>query len=377
MKAIVVNDMKSKISPLSESIALRLGYILANEICSAGDSYIHIDLAYLHNSMTFETRVRVLQDEKEKREKTGEEESKVDYSLLLKSYKQLKKIKSKSKQDIVLMRQVEKTVNETFAELNKETYEKSKQMGMIQLEPVFREYCFLSYPTDISDPEKEEGFYYPMSKTLQGIFPADKEYPERKEQPTLFFLTFEFFLDDFYKIFEEQEKNNPLVFLQHCFTFSNVNLCSVIELQVLRKRFNEVGEAWQNKMNEWIDLVCSNTTSTKSFFEKEVLPLAEAVNKEAENNILLKHISNMQNHEVSAEVWIGTLSISLLWENYRFHNVLSDNTWEKLMKAKEDNPIFNGYFPVMIVRVPPQADLRTMPDANAEVKAVKKKLDVD
>jgi hypothetical protein len=347
MNALVVNMSASTLYPGFESVCLRSAYLLCDKITSAGDSYYSIYYEQYESMQKIENKISHIDNCVAKAEDKGDWNA----AFIKETLKSLGKIKHPSPADIITRKKVEKYVNDLYAYYSEITRSKIMLTGMPQLQNLFeKNKDFGLHCVDISKPENELDVYVPLSKIMKRQLPLSNN-------ADLFCLPTEFFGEVFFSTLKigisanSREARKGKGYVQHCFSLPNVNLLTVLEMEAIHEEVKKVSAPFLEKSGEWMKMVYEGKApaDTAHFLDKEVLPATAVMLHLLSQNSLLENIDLQQNNELAVDVFLGELDVETIWEFYKHHKVLQDDTWKLLEQVKQ--PDFkNKRWPIMAVR---------------------------
>jgi hypothetical protein len=349
MNAIVFNCATSTLSPASESVCLRIAYMLCENMASAGDSYNAIFYEHYEERQKTESKINFIDNHF----KSTNEKTEWNSALIKLRLKNFSKLKHPSPAEIVAKKKVDKYIRDMYAYATAGVRAALFTSGLMQLQKLFENHDELRcICTTLEAPEKESEDFVPYSKIL-------KRKVEATDGSDLFFLPSEFFDVEFFNQWsigesagsKEARKGNGYV--QHCFSLPNLNLLSVTELEHLHDEIKKVAGPFWQKTNEWMKMVYEgkDASVTTKLMEKEIMPAtASMLHLLAENEILV-NASRLQNDELVIDMYLGEVSVEIIWNYYKHTKVIGDETWQKLLEAKDDDEFKSRRWPFMAMRV--------------------------
>ena len=387
MEAIVYNHTQTKIPLLMESLCLRTAYILCDYATLAGSSYTVLLFDRIYNPKRLEDKIEMV----DQYTKSEGEEFLGEMNEVRRMLKLFNKVKHHSAEGISKKKQFEKSVDQMFNVIKAERLRELQKTGLPQLQPLYDKGEFGLFPVDIITHESDQGDDIPASELLQ------LNLPEENYSPPLFFLSTDFFLEDFidpWTVVEARDSRASKpenIYIEHCFSVPNLNLLTSTELETIHTQLAPAAAPFWKKMDEWITLSHDEASAaeTRNFFIKEVRPTIAPLLAAIAENELLQHCSKLQDDRVIVEVFLGELPVEAIWKYYRYFGVMTDETWQKLMDAKENDPSLSGRWPVMLLRIPAIDNIETAegkevedivdeePNREETVLPVKKSINID
>jgi len=376
METIVLNHFESKLNKRFESVALRVGFLLSDCVNSVGTAYCDIYFEKYSEQKNTMEKVEFIEMFIHEHPQVGREFSAADYKDVVKGMKQKGHM---SQQDIVRKKRLDSSVDKMYETAKGIFIQQLLSDGLLQLKPIADKKEMGIMAVRLSEQEKDTEEYQPLSRVLMLKLPG-------AESPELFLLPFEFFISSFLKpddIVSGAEHPDALSksgYLHKCFELPNINLLSAAELEAVRAQLKPSGETFRKQMDEWnrLSQKTNEAAETNRYFINHVLPSTRALSDAIEQNELLRHFSSFQNDEVKTSVMVGEVPLPLIWDFFKFAEVPSEESWNKLMEEKEKDSSLSRRVPVMVLYQ--EADSLTprgVPETAGEVKPVKKSISVD
>ncbi len=370
MHSIVFNyDKNSGIIGNSESLTLRCAYIISDFLATAGTSFKSILYDSIFSRVKLEMKVKIIESRLDEELKilgaTGEQ--------MIWFIKQHKKLKHPTPQEIILYKKLEKNIESIWKIHHESMLKKLNNTGLPQLEPflLYQEMGVICVSEE--DAELEAPDSYPISKILTLSF------GERADNDILF-LTIEFFNEKFYSQLTDNQK--PL-YLEPVFTFPNLNALNIEELKAVKSNISKTAQPFHEKVNEWIQSCMDKTPEeSRDFFYNDILPVAKLMNDAIALDPILKHTYNKLLSNASANVLMGEVPISTVWDFFHHFKVIPPESKKKLDKLRTDEAYINKRIPVLFTKkIPALDDLETNEDESANDSnmpiSTRKTLDID
>jgi len=294
--------------------------------------------------------------------------------------KNINKIKHKPPKLIILLKRIEKEIDEMFIEFKEWMLQKLMADGLPQLEPLMNANEIIAQVMNMNDPEKhEEGRCVAASKLLTLSVEKPDEY-----ELCLFFLPPEFLKSEEvlnWNILTSSDKkaaDPSSIYLEHCFTLPNVNMLTAAELKAVKEQLHSDAQPFLQHADEWLKLSYSTETEsgTHDFFIKNLLPATRPINDSIAKNELLKYCSSGGVSSGSMEIFLGEMPVQEIWKVYKHFGVIKEDTWAKLMECKEE-PRFKKRWPVMAMNIPWHPTVQQQGKEQAQVLPVKKSISID
>ncbi|MEP7170120.1 MAG: hypothetical protein ABI855_12175 [Bacteroidota bacterium] len=381
MQAITFNYLNSKIHFNEESLCLRYCFIVSELAISAGKSYETLAFEHYYTPKNMVEKAEMIaayyQNKNDK-----EWDIKADEVRMM--LQMMKKMKYHSKEGIVMQKKFERSLDQLFTDIKKELYDSLCSTGLPQLYPLAKEGLLRICPLKHDDPEFENDEFIPASKIMQLQLP-----PDEVNDPEIFCMGNLFFFPDFFKPlniplqFTDKKAAAGNGFLHPCLLIPNINLLSAQELETVNNQVKEPAGRFNEKMNEWILMTRKNlpVAETHAFFKDYILPASDVLGTILGENEILNHCSRLQNDEVASGIYLGELPYSTVLNYYKYFEAINETTFNKVMEAKEHNPLVQGRMPVMILcsRIEGSYAIPAdpVPDESQKVLPSKKSLSID
>lgn len=376
MNTLVCNTSSPKVNMSGESVALRAAYYLSDMAVSFGTTHmvIHLEAHYQH--------VKGEKNKLEMMRKYYTDKNDGGFQDMEKIFKHMlvaRQKKHKSKEDIIFIKRAERLVDTYYQAYVDFVLKMSSPGGLNYLAGVMEKNKFEFIPTDVRNTETEKEPYYPASKFLQ------RQWEKELTPPVMFCLTQEFFTKDFlprHPILAPgdwgvKDAANPYV--DHCFTFPNLNGMNTEELLTVRKDTEKVSGDFKKAVDEWITMADHGApgADTLKFYLDKVKPLTLPLQKHFEENDILRDMEKKY-PGASVEVHLGEAPMWFIRDFYETLDVFTSETWQKMNALKDTKgDERNRRYPFMCIRgvvseAPPPAETKTQ-----EVVKTKKYIDLD
>ncbi|MBL0308555.1 MAG: hypothetical protein IPP77_02350 [Bacteroidetes bacterium] len=289
MNTLVCNLSSKKINISGESVALRAAYFLSDMAVTVGSTHIAIHLAEHYKQVKGEkNKVEMMRKFYANQNDAGF----LDMEKIFKLLHAVRQKKHKSKEDIIFIKRAERMVDAYYQGYVEYMVKMSSPGGLSYLAGLMEKNKFEFTPMDIQNSENDKKPYFPASKFLQRQW--EKEIPP----PAMFCLTQEFYTKDFlprHPIFAPGEwgvKDAANPYVDHCFTFPNLNGMNTEELLTVRKDTEKVSGDFRKAVDEWITLAESGAkgADTLKFYLDQVKPLTVSLQKHFDENDIVRDI---------------------------------------------------------------------------------------
>ena len=352
----------------SESLTLRCAYLISDFLATAGTSFKSILYDSIFSRARLELKVKIIETRLEEEFKViGATAEQVIWFI-----KQHKKLKHPTPSEILIYKKLEKNIESIWKIYHEATLRKLNNTGLPQLEPLLLEQEMGVICVSEENAELEAHDSYPVSKILTLTF------GDRADNDILF-LTLEFFEEAFYDHLTDKQK--PL-YLETVFSFPNLNALNIEELRAVKANISKETEPFHKMVNEWVQ-TCTDKTPEESrhFFYSELLPVTQSINQSIQLDPILKHTYNKMLSNVTAEILMGEIPITTVWDFFNHYKILPEETQIKLEEFKADETYINKRIPVLFTKKvraldPPETEDQTTEEFIMPLPA-RKTLDID
>ena len=354
MDALIFNNTPSKVHQQTESVAIRLAYLLCREISCVGNSSETIWVEDLLKKASIQQQLFLIESDAKK---SGTDFA--DVEAFIQTWKTAEKVKHKTPQQIKIQKKVEASIRNLYEDIANEIIERCALTGLPALRSLTGTGTLGFVPMNSENLESNEGKF-----TAASVFLKDEPHPNHplpetpSENRALFCLTPEFFFNQvfdpgtIYNTNQAEARQPQNSWLHKCFTIPNINLLSAVELQTTRKLLDPVGAEFRNQGNNWIKITDGiEEGDSVSYFQKNVLPHAASLQAAIMQNDLLKYLQASQRSDANIEVWMGEIPMTLMWSFYKTFEVIGDATWNILQQALPTDPKYKRRVPVMILKI--------------------------
>ncbi len=355
MQSIVFNFSQSGLHQKVEAVTLKIGYLLCNEVCTAGTTCNDIYSIENFSDRSLFEKLDFL-----------ESVSRRDNSKFLKEVREMRTLMkkmhgagAKTPKQHASRREGEQLINITYESFVQIYQNSIKDYGFEELKKLTKDDNFLFYAMN-NNPEDPTGNRITASDLLQRLLVniPEEEATEKEPyaEPEIFLLGAEFLKDDYskpkiYGSTETEAKHNDTMYLHHALTLTGFEQLTADEVRNLRITISETTNSFNQKVNEWIDMCYFNISPSErlSFFNNQIVPAATELHQAIEDNFILSNDDCSEKKLLPIEVWLGEMPVSQLWKYYRDHGVIKDVTWRKIQREKA---LQNERWPVMMLRIP-------------------------
>lgn len=342
MNTVSVSFSKTKLFNAFDMLAARCGYLLGDKVLVAGDAGYGVYAEEIFTSKsTVASKVRYLIEHL----KTNPQEGLTVDNLtqFLKDWHVLQNRKHKNKQEILLIKQMEKAIDGTYSEAIKPYLAAFEQTGMSQLSHLIDHGISLA-PIEEGNHEKEpdkesENKTVKLSTVLLDRFEA--------ENMNDVYLTVREF-DDF--VAEQKLVPAPLTGTLNpqaqllsvpLFKLPALMQLKATELQVIRKNLTEVNQPFKQAINEWsknlrpLGFHPSVFPVIQQQFNKNIAPLIAPVQNAIDADEHLMQAHRAHNNTFELTVTLHVCAVSVYWQYLTWCQILGVETLAVMAKIPD------------------------------------------
>lgn len=312
MNAYTFNSNAPAFSPGWESFALRVGLCLSDNVCCVGHSTNIILYDYSSENLTPANKARLLLSKLQQPE---------DLELVRKAQaimQSIRRKKHRSKEDILILKRGEKITVDLFDHYRKELLTELQKTGLPQLYPFHIEENKCLYLWVVNNEQGEPPERGQLSGVLSFGLLEDEE-----DQPSVVIFYERLGLD-----VSKRYDCTPLVSLP------NLNILEYEKLNNLRQRL----EPYRNELAATLPLMGTEDGeaeyATGIWDLERVKELAPRLQKELDSTPEIQWAAQL-NEEVRADLLVGNMETTELWQLLHDHGIVPNDTWDVLQKLKQ------------------------------------------
>ena len=360
MEIRFINTWMDSMPMFFEALSVRAALLIGNYVSLAGEPAHNLTLAKQYQQLTLKERMSIVKAYSIKKKKLHQLEDLDMFEALL---TRLDKIKHKSKDDFIKLKQLE-------AQYNKELYETT--IAIVLLEHKIDGYNGL---LDTVDTTKLATSLFEFScrginaskanatKTAQKVLDFIFAPPSNIDEVNILMVP-GYFLDDSEKNTIKQtlqngaSTDNELVDVNKIINSFHLGLrlpplrqMTVFEIKTLQLQLKDLFKTLNLSINDWINILYENSLVSTPSKEKiaEVIKNAIAITNELDKSDLI-NISLKQKQEtliIGTSIIMGFLSISYLIDAYERFNLFDGDVIQALRTLTENNPTYPKAIPVI------------------------------
>lgn len=312
MNAYTFNSNAPAFSPSWESFALRAGLCLLDNVCCVGHSASIILFEHSSEHLTPANKIKLLLRQLQQPEDIQVVES---AQAIMQS---IRRKKHRNKQDILTLKRGEKITTDIFEHYRQDILADLKKTGLPQLYPFFLEENKCLYVWAVNDQQGE-----PPGRGMLSQMLLFNQLEDEEDQPTVIIFYESLGLD-----VSKRYDCTPLV------TLPNINLFEYEKLNNLRQRL----EAHRNELAATLPLMRTEDGkaeyATGTWDLESVKELAPRLQQAVDSTPEMQWASELQ-EGVRAELLVGNMETSELWQLLYDHGIVPNDTWDVLQKVKQ------------------------------------------
>ncbi len=379
MRAVVYHHGNSKIDLAGDSICLRLGIMLAAEICYSGQGYNYLRFNEYFTPTNFEQKLKLLINASTKILDLPHDDL-VETALMNKAFK--KKI-GKTKEEIVAFKRIEKGLDDLFIKYKEHLSNSFKQSGMIQLEKMFNREYFITVCQLMNQNEMEDvnNNCVPISQMLT----LEKTYYESdtyvvKSNPPVFFLQPEFLsLADWTgnnSNAQNIEFKPRYKYIHSLFKLTSPIQITFNELESIRNELMHSTNSFQNEIDGWLNYIYEEGKNGEDILTEKVIPTCTFIQKRLDENLVLNHYAEIGTEKYLIEIFAGEAQLEDIWNFYDSFNGIAEETKTRLNELKNSNEKYQRLYPFIAIKSLKSTNPDTTINLESELKPIKKNLDI-
>lgn len=387
MDIVVMDNFGTKINSMNHSLAIRASLFMANNIVLAGDlpGYgIHYE--NIAHGSDLEVKSKVLQN---KFRKAADGEHEQLFEDILAILHQYKKVKHKSKEQLVTFKRIEKIINEDFDIYIQENLDRFKQLGLPQLVSFDKQGIFHYAKIYFDAPETEREardqcvrgshvLAYATELALEYETPTDKGKDE--EWKKVFMMPYHFFDTDdwnagaaFLNINDINAARNDSAVMHKLFSLPNIQALSATELDVMRQQLKPHYTAWHQATQDWIWKCKNMEPDAFNDFEHKVIPAIEPLRTALAANQVVMDCTHIDEQKMVMEIYAGMMPVDTFirfWDYYKAIKPETKEAYEKMLDERKHSSMRIPFLALKLISTAKPIDQPT------ELKAVKKSLEI-
>lgn len=387
MNTVILNYGDSKVSPITENLAMRMSYVFSKFpviIGTIGTSILIYD-NFFDKSHCMEYKASIIRTNVKKSDKKLYEMM----EEVVQSIKKYNKIKFKTPDVIITHKKMQRIIDEIFEEQIEESIAKVKDYGLYHLRPLLdrNQIDYFNLDAKVGENIKNLGeknvkpsdvFKYILDNNFE-----TKPFSDlHKNGGSMLCLTNEFFETELFEKFSSVKFNDAnameadTIMLEPFFSFPSIHTLSNLELEAIRNDLNELMNPFITAFNQWIELSKNNSPDSLNYFIKNILPLKDAIQTRVNDNEILKYIEKIMARDTQVDLHVGCISVKMLLEYFIEVNVLKDETLTIVNNYVNDKGISNYKLPFMVIDLPNAPVVEDVKNEDV-IQSVKKYLTID
>ncbi len=373
MQLLSITHKNAEFEEILYSLGIRIGYVFSENVIING--LIFEILSILNSNFSTSRKISFIK-------KHGLLEEAKAVSHAEEAIRTLGKQKHKSSQAIVLLRKIEKGIDDVFKQLCKALENKVYALGHLQITKEVLLQGGISFLTVADDEyeKKEEDEKIAYMSELLALDVEDKDGQNIAILLSDEFLQYEPVKNQMQNTNKDAYNTNDII-LHHCFTIPNIISLTMAEMQLLRRKVMDVGASFNADANQWIGMFYDAEVSPEErllFLKEEVAEKAKEIQNTLDENPILHAFNQNKSQSTMLHIHLGEAPFSLLLDYYKHYNMLTEKTMEVLHEKIRDNTRLQSRFPIMVVQFPNLAKTNDLIDTKEEeLLTTKKSLSLD
>ncbi len=378
MQIITFNTTASIIDRDSDSLAIRIAYLLGETVAMAGN-VVH-DFAF--KEMLARTSLKYKVDFLEQMYNNENSYNPgIDYYNTKRIIKNFAASKNKTTQLIAAYQKLERSVTAIFDSVVKNYSDKLlMSSGFIALVDLIDEKILKVFITGLIDEEST------LDKNVKASCILSLDFDEAS--PTKIFLLKEHFFrqpfadNHIYVDADHPDANlTTTVMIEPLFTMPNPSSLKISELKLIRNELTTARQHFHEKFEEWVNLTCNGTNfeERKTILQSGILAAAKKIKDVMLNHPNFKHLEMVTNNERAIEVCIAEIPFQLILDYHVHYKIIKDGALRQLKVLQQTEEKFNRKWPVIFYRWTDagNTNLKFADESSATTLVTKKTISVD
>lgn len=352
MKAIYYHVTTGRVNYDILSIGLRVPYLITDKVLMACDTTCNIYLIEFFKSFKTLSKILILESLYEK--KQYDEAYLNCIRSIKKNYYKQKEVKHPDKKLLILYNKLMHQVDILFKNYVSWILNCYQQYGLIELSKIDDDTTF-----DFLIIEKDNAVHrkrrMPSLKTTEF---AKSLLPSKEVGGIIITVSKDFLSPEFLnnrKIYEYRDKeamNEGEIYLHKSLILPLPIILNADELKSVKNHLSNDTIVLNERIEKWYNCFIENesTESRINFFEKEVIPCMQEIQKSIDNIELLNYVRKTNIKGPSdITVWIGEAPLTTIWEFYKYVGQLEEEEYGNLETAVEINPLLKNRVVIMVL----------------------------
>jgi hypothetical protein len=339
MRALLLDYPGSKLQQPTYAIAMRMAYLLCNQVVYAGQAAELYGIVYKGSSLSTIQKVEAM--------KYGEVD-KADQERFLATAKMKQQWKHQHKTSLAISSKFNRIVDSLFELELEDIQESFYSKSFMRAEGVCGQPGIFKRLLVNKNPERSEKNIPAYSDWL--LLNLEETEGDIIVLPAEFFqcLEFEETTDD-----QPGEEEQFTIHIDHCISLPLLGYSTMEEMECIRNYAANELAAFKKSMNQYIDLFVDNedNINTLEFFTQQVKPTTEALNKKWREFPLMADLGRRCKGNMELQVWMGEVPVEMIWDFYNEMDAIPPATWKRLQEAATEDERLQGSWPVIIVHI--------------------------
>lgn len=326
MKCLQVDSKEGSVDILQYTYQLRTGILLAQTTIIVGNTGFLIFFEAYFNSLSHIRQVKLMDGANQ----DAAQESKDCVANYLKITKDFAKIKHPPNNHLIAVKKMERTMVLIVNEWKNEVLKNIDLLGLKDLYSFYKKGVFEPLAYALTG-ETESDVFLPRLKVIT------HKSPINFSQKVLWLMPSQFYSNSIFTqaAHSTLPLNDDVPYFIKAFTLPNINLLSIAELNSIRNQLSSLLIQFNEAVDEWATACYLN--EGKNIFENKVIPLLPEVNEIIENNLLLKHLNNIHQHQSTHTIFLGEVDKTTFLKWHLQQKIIDNDEYENILEENKNS----------------------------------------
>lgn len=334
------------------SIAIRIPYLLIDNVLVANDTNCYIYITDFYKSFTLNQKIKLLEDTYVN---SGFQDELLTLVRSIKeSFNKFNKLKHPDRNLLVMSNKMNRHVEGMYNDYVEWIVSNYKPYGLMELKGIADD-IILNFQKIVRDNSKPHKSNFVNTKTSDFALSL---MSSKDEEGKVIIVNKDFIGTDFLKerivfnYLDKEAMNEHQIYLYKCLHLPTPLLLKADELKSVRNSLRDCSVIFNSAMDKWNNYFIENDIPENriTFFKNEVITTLPEIQKKIDNNEILKYSIRTNTQKLSdVNVWIGEVPIPVLWDYYKYNGQIDEVEYKCLEKALENNPSLKVRIPVIVI----------------------------
>ena len=334
------------------SIAIRIPYLLMDNVLVANDTNCFIYITEFYKSFTLNQKIKLLEDTYVN---SGFQDELLTLIRSIKeSFNKFNKLKHPDRNLLVISNKMNRHVEGMYNDYVEWIVSNYKPYGLMELKGIADD-IILNFQKIVRDNAKPHKSIFVNTKTSDFALSL---MSSKDEEGKVIIVNKDFIGSDFlkerivYNYHDKEALNEHQIYLYNCLHLPSPLPLKADELKSVRNSLRDCSIIFNCALDKWNKYFFENDLPENriTFFKNEVITTLPEIQKKIDNNEILNYSIRTNTQKLSdVDVWIGEVPIPVLWDYYKYNGQIDEDEYKCLEKALENNPSLKGKIPVIVM----------------------------